>query len=210
MRFADLDAVTVDGFGTLLELERPVEPLRLRLAERGVERSPAEVAEAFAAEARHYRAGAHTARDAASLARFREQCVRVFLDALAAPLEAHGFVEAFLSALVFRPVSGVEDALGTLRERGLRLAVASNWDCSLSERLDGLGLRRHFDAVVTSAEAGTPKPAPDVLRLALERLGACASRALHIGDEGADALAARAVGMGFAPAPLTTAVAALT
>lgn len=209
MRFADLDAVTVDGFGTLLELESPIEPLRRALAARGVKRSPAEVGSAFTAEARHYRSGAHLARDGVTLARFREECVRVFLDALAAPLEPRGFVEAFLAALVFRPADGATDALAALRRRNVKLAVASNWDCSLSERLGAIGLLDLFDAVVTSAEAGEPKPDPRMLQVALERLGAPPARSLHIGDEDVDALAARAAGMGFAPAPLAAAVAAL-
>jgi putative hydrolase of the HAD superfamily len=209
MRFADLDAVTVDGFGTLVELESPIEPLRRALAERGIERPPADVTAAFAAEARHYRAGAHTAVDGTTLARFREECVRVFLDALSAPLGAAAFVDAFLAALVFRPAEGAEAALAALRGRGLRLAVVSNWDCSLPERLEELGLLHQFDAVVTSAGAGVPKPDPHPLRIALERIAADAERALHIGDEEDDELAARSAGMRFAPAPLSTAVAAL-
>lgn len=209
MRFADLEAVTVDGFGTLLELESPIAPLRQALAERGIDRSASEVADAFAAEARHYRAGAHRATDLETLARFRAECVRVFLDALAAPLEPAEFVDAFLAPLVFRPADGAEDALAVLQEQGVKLAVASNWDCSLERSLDSLGLLTYFDVVVTSAGAGAPKPGPEVLNLALERLGAPATRALHIGDEEADELAARAAGMRFAPAPLSSAVAAL-
>jgi HAD superfamily hydrolase (TIGR01509 family) len=209
MRFADLDAVTVDGFGTLVTLESPIALLIHALGERGVERSPSQVEAAFAAEARHYRAGAHLARDDATLASFREECVRVFLEALAAPLEASEFVDAFLAALVFRPAEGAESALTTLRGRGLKLAVVSNWDCSLPERLGALGLLERFDTVVTSADAGVPKPYPDALRIALDRLGANATRALHVGDEEDDELAARAAGMSFAPAPLSAAVAAL-
>jgi FMN phosphatase YigB (HAD superfamily) len=44
---------------------------------------------------------------------------------------------------------------------------------------------------------------------ALELLGIDASRALHVGDDEADELAAAAAGMRFASAPLTAAVAAL-
>ena len=75
MRLAELDAVTVDGFGTLVELESPVAPLVHALEERGVDRSPSDVARAFAAEARHYRLHAHTARDDETLAALRRECV---------------------------------------------------------------------------------------------------------------------------------------
>ena len=210
MRFADLEAVTVDGFGTLVELESPVVPLVQALSDRGVDRSPSEVERAFAAEAGHYRLHAHEGRDAETLAGLRRDCVAVFLRDLAAPVKPDEFVDAFLTALVFRPAPGAEAALAAMRSRGLKLAVVSNWDCSLPERLEGLGLLEQFGAVVTSAEAGAPKPDPRVFRLALERLGAGAARALHVGDEEADERGAVAAGMHFAPAPLSTAVEALS
>lgn len=209
MRLADLDAVTVDGFGTLVELEDPVPRLVDALRTHGVERAASEVADAFAAEARHYRSGAHLARDDATLASFREECVRVFLDALAAELEPSGFVQPFLASLVFRPAAGAVKALASLQQRGLKLAVVSNWDCALPERLEEVELLATFDAVVSSAEAGAPKPSPRPFSLALERLGVAPQRALHIGDERADEQGAAAAGMHFAPAPLSTAVSEL-
>ena len=209
MRFADLEAVTVDGFGTLLELEDPVPRLTDELAARGVEKSPMDVAEAFAAEAAYYRPRAHLAGDAAALENLRLECAEVFLDVLAAPLEARDFVDRFMAAIAFRPADGAVEALAALRERGLKLAVVSNWDCSLPERLEALGLAQDFDAIVSSAEAGAPKPEPRPFELALERLRTSADRALHIGDEDVDVRGASAAGMHFAPAPLATAVAEL-
>src|SRR5437762_2395357 len=82
MRFADLDAVTVDGYGTLLTLTGPVGGLRTALARHGVERVDGEVAAAFASEAAYYRPRAHLGRDATSLARLRVECTAVFLAAL--------------------------------------------------------------------------------------------------------------------------------
>jgi putative hydrolase of the HAD superfamily len=210
MRFADLDAVTVDGFGTLLELENPVGRLVAALDSRGIQRSKPAIAAAFTAEARFYRSWAHLAGDRARLARLRRDCARVFLDQLAAPLDPEEFAEPYVEALVFRPADGAREAVAALRSHGLRLAVVSNWDCSLPEQLRALGLLDEFDAVVTSADAGVPKPEPYVFHMALERLGAAAGRALHVGDEDADAQGARAAGMHFAPAPLSSAVAALT
>jgi HAD superfamily hydrolase (TIGR01509 family) len=209
MRFADLEAVTVDGFGTLIELESPVQRLVEALAIRGVQRPPGEVARAFASEVAHYRPRAHLARNRAGLARLRRDCVQVFLDALDAPLEPDEFVEPFLDALVFRPVGSAVKALGILRDHELKLAVVSNWDCSLPERLAALGLAQRFDAIVSSAQAGAPKPEPRAFELALERLGASPERALHVGDEDIDERGAAAAGLHFAPAPLATAVAAL-
>jgi HAD superfamily hydrolase (TIGR01509 family) len=83
--------------------------------------------------------------------------------------------------------------------------VVSNWDIGLADRLEQLGIAALFSAIVTTAEAGAPKPQPAVFRLALERLGVEPGRALHVGDEPEDEQGARAAGMRFAHAPLSTA-----
>ena len=206
MPFADLDAVTVDGYGTLLELTDPASALAAALAEAGVTRTREEVGAAFVAEARYYRPRSHLGRDRASLAELRLECVRVFLDALGAELEPEAFVDAFIGSLVFSPVQGAIETLERLAARA-RLAVVANWDCSLHEHLERLGLDRFFDAVVTSAEAGVPKPDPAIFRVALARLYVEPARALHVGDETADEEGALAAGMRFLPAPLAAAFA---
>ncbi len=207
MRFADLGAVTVDGYGTLLRLTDPVPGLRAALADRGVERGDGEVARAFRAEVAHYRPRAHEGRDAVSLAALRRGCVDVFLRDLGGPLEPDGFVDAFMGALVFEPVPGAPEALRELRERGMRLAVVANWDYALPEQLERLGLDGLLDTIVTSARAGAAKPDPAIFELALEELGVAADRALHVGDEPIDEEGARAAGLAFAPAPLSDAFA---
>ena len=210
MRLADLDAVTVDGFGTILALESPVGRLQEALAGWSVLRAPAEIAEAFRAEVQHYRPRSHLAHDRQSLAALRSECVRVFLDRLAADVDPERFVDDFIASLVFRPIDGVAEALERLRTARLRIAVVSNWDCSLEATLDRIGLLRHVDTVVTSAEAGVPKPGPEPFLLALGRIGAVPARALHVGDEEEDESGARAAGMHFAPSPLAAVVQRLT
>ncbi|MBV8259050.1 MAG: HAD-IA family hydrolase, partial [Actinobacteria bacterium] len=73
----------------------------------------------------------------------------------------------------------------------------------LHDHLAALGLDGVVDAVVTSADAGAPKPDPRIWRIALERLGA--RTAVHVGDSDADAEGARAAGVRFEPAPLAAA-----
>ncbi len=209
MRSAEIDAVTIDGYGTLLRLIDPVPALRAALAGRGVERSGEEVERAFRAEVAHYRPRAHEAHDAVSLAALRHDCAGVFLDALGSPLAAADFVDAFMGALAFGAVPGAAEAVEALRARGLRLGVVANWDCALPEQLEKLGLLDRFDTVVTSARAGVAKPDPAIFELALRELGVTADRALHVGDEECDEEGARAAGLAFAPAPLSEAVAGL-
>jgi HAD superfamily hydrolase (TIGR01509 family) len=205
MRFADLDAVTVDGYGTLLRLVEPVPSLRRALVAHGVEREAEAVATAFAAEVAYYRPRAHTGRDAASLAALRVECTGVFLAALDNPLDPDAFVDDFIGALTFSPMPGAAETVAGLRARGLRLAVVANWDCALPEHLAAAGLLGPFETVVTSARAGVAKPDPAIFALALGELGVEAGRALHVGDEPCDEEGARAAGLAFAPAPLATA-----
>jgi HAD superfamily hydrolase (TIGR01509 family) len=207
MRFAELDAVTVDGYGTLVRLLDPIPSLARSLAERGIDRDSERVRAAFLAEVAYYRPEAVRGRGPDSLARLRCDCTGVFLDAAGAELEPESFVDDFMAAIRFEAAPGAIEALEQLRGRGLDLAVVSNWDVGLPEHLERIGADRLFSAVVTSAEAGAAKPDPKVFRLALERLAVEPARALHVGDEDEDEQGAAAVGMRFAPAPLATAFA---
>jgi putative hydrolase of the HAD superfamily len=72
--------------------------------------------------------------------------------------------------------------LETARDRGLRLAVISNWDRRLPEILDGLDLTRFFETVAVSAIEGVEKPAAEIFHRTLEKLGNRPENALHIGD----------------------------
>jgi putative hydrolase of the HAD superfamily len=199
---ADLDAVTIDAFGTLIRLRDPFAALDRALRARGVERAPEQVAAAFAEEGRYYRERSHEGTDEASLALLRRGCAAVFLRALEADLDPGEFARPYVDTLEFEPEPGAVEAVAELERLGLRLAVVSNWDVALHDYLEELGLADHFATVVTSAEAGTPKPDPRIFELALERLDVRPERALHVGDSEADEEGARAAGMAFAPAPL--------
>jgi HAD superfamily hydrolase (TIGR01493 family) len=193
-----LDAVTIDAYGTLVTLVDPAPPLQAALAARGVELPLYAVEHAFRTEVEFYTPRAHEK----PLETLRWQCVNVFLIAAGAGrLGVDEFIPAFLDALVFEPLPGAAETIRKLRGYGLALAVVSNWDETLPERMAAYDV----DAVVSSAEAGAPKPDPAIFRLALERLGVRPERALHVGDSAADEEGARAAGMRFAPAPLAEA-----
>jgi putative hydrolase of the HAD superfamily len=201
----ELEAVTIDAYDTLVTLRDPLPALRDALAARGVERTPTEVADAFTAEVAYYTARNHEGRDEAALALLRRDCARVFLTAAGAELEPEEFVPAFIASLEFEPLPGAVAACVALVHAGLRLAVVSNWDVSLHEQLETLGLARLVDTVVTSAEAGAPKPDAAVFLLALARLGVEPANAVHVGDTASDAEGARNAGLRFEPAPLADA-----
>ncbi len=200
----ELDAVTVDAMGTVVELVDPVPRLQEALAERGAHHDTGPVRDAFAAEVTYYVPRAHEGRDEESLAALGRACAGVFLAALGAELDADEFAPAFVGALEFRPLDGAEQSLARLRAAGLALACVSNWDVSLAAHLEDAGLGHHFDAVVSSAEAGVPKPDAAVFRVALERLGVEPGRALHVGDDDGDRQGAAAAGLAFEPTPVAT------
>jgi len=149
MRFADLDAVTLDAFGTLIALTDPVPALVKSLRERGIDVTEERVAEGFAAEGEYYLPRSLQGRDEDSLARLRLECTGVFLDAAAIDLGPAEFVDAYIESLRFELVPGAAEAVVSLRRRGLALAVVSNWDMALAGHLSELELTDL--PVVTSA-----------------------------------------------------------
>ena len=95
-----------------------------------------------------------------------------------------------------RVLPGVTDALAALRGDGRRLAVATTRSTpSARETLELKGLLPHIEFVGGGDQVRAPKPAPDVLLLALERLQCEARDALMVGDTTADIGAAHAAGM---------------
>ena len=203
----DVEAVTIDAYGTLVTLRDPVPPLRAALDARGIVRSAEQVRGAFAAEVAYYVDRSHEGHDETTLALLRRDCAAVFLDAAGADLDPGAFAPAFVGALSFAALPGAAAACRSLAAAGLRIAVVSNWDVGLHGHLATLGLDRLVDTVVTSAEAGAPKPELPVFELALARLGVAAERTVHVGDSDADADGARAAGLRFEPAPLADAAA---
>ena len=201
---AEIDAVTIDAFGTLVELESPVGRLQAALAERGVDQDEKSVAAAFASEVEYYIVHKGEGRDDASLLDLRKRCSGVFLAGVAPDLDAEEFAPAFVGSLVFCPLDGAVDALRRLRRGGLELACVSNWDVGIGEQLEKAGLAPFLSAIVSSAETGAEKPDPRVFVEALARLGVQSERAVHIGDDEADQAGALTAGLRFEPPPLAT------
>lgn len=196
--FADIDAVTIDGFGTLLGLVDPAPKLAALLPEK----SEDEIRAGLRAEADYYQAHSHAAGNATALLELRSECARTFNEAAAAELSS----EEFNGAFEFEVLPGVVETLEGVRSRGLSLAVVANWDFGIYDHLREHELEHYFTTIVVSAELGARKPDPRPFQAALERLGVPPARAVHVGDDPAhDEAGALAAGMRFLPAPLATA-----
>jgi putative hydrolase of the HAD superfamily len=193
-------AVLLDALGTLVELEPPAPHLRRALVERtDVSLSAVEAEQAIAAEMTYYRAHLDEGRDASSLAALRRRCAEVLRDALPARARSSdldALLGVLLDSLHFRAFADARPALEALRNGGLRLIVASNWDCSLPSVLKRIGLAPLLDGVVASAVAGARKPSAPIFERALTLAGVGAADAIHVGDSVADDVeGARAAGI---------------
>ncbi len=204
---APLDAVLLDAGGTLLrldfewmaaqvsELGAPVTAAALRRGEvegrrrydrsRGHPPAPDEAAPlGTVGEIREYFSGTLEAAGvpkplvAPALERFRERQRE--------------------TGLWTRPMEGARLALDRLAALGARCAVVSNSDGRAEMHLADCDMLRGVEFVVDSERVGIEKPDPGIFRIALERLGVEAGRALFVGDiRSVDEAGARAAGLHF-------------
>jgi putative hydrolase of the HAD superfamily len=89
---------------------------------------------------------------------------------------------AFSEDSVWRTYPRALETLDGLAERGLKLAVISNWDRRLPQILRSLDLEDRFEVVTVSSLVGVEKPSSEIFERTLDRLGVAAGRALHVGD----------------------------
>jgi len=115
--------------------------------------------------------------------------------------ERHDLIDAILEGQfasdAWELYPDVMPALRELRSMdGLRIGVLSDWGSNLGGILESLGLSDYLDFVLASGAVGLAKPNPAFFRVALERAGSEAGRAVMIGDSlRADVEGARGAGM---------------
>jgi len=81
-----------------------------------------------------------------------------------------------------RPVRGAAELLEGLRRRGVAVAVVSNADPTLAERLVVSGFDFAEGSVFASDVVGAAKPEPTIFEAALAWLDMPAAAAIHVGD----------------------------
>jgi phosphoglycolate phosphatase len=95
-----------------------------------------------------------------------------------------------------RLLPGAGEALASLTKAGILVAICSNKPRRFTEQLlEHLGLAPHIDAVFGPEDVPRPKPAPDMLRAALARLGVQPNQGLFVGDMTVDIETARQAGV---------------
>ncbi len=90
---------------------------------------------------------------------------------------------------------GVHDLLAGVAELGLKRGVVSgksrgSWEITASI----VGLTEHFDVVVLDDDVRRPKPDPEGILLAVERLALAPARVVYVGDTASDMEAATLAG----------------
>jgi HAD superfamily hydrolase (TIGR01509 family) len=131
----------------------------------------------------------------------RETIAAGLREAGAAPGE--GFVDR-AERLLFepdrgrRPYAGARELLETLRGRGLRIGLISNWSSHwiVTDIVAGAGIRDYFAPLVSSASFGRIKPHPLIFRHVLDAWGIGPEQAVMLGDTlDTDILGASRIGM---------------
>jgi HAD superfamily hydrolase (TIGR01509 family) len=94
------------------------------------------------------------------------------------------------------PLPGVLKLLAELRDRGIRVGLASaslrQW---VDATLEGIGLRDEFETTVSASEVEHAKPAPDLYARAVEHIGLPASECMAFEDTAAGIASAKAAGL---------------
>ena len=100
---------------------------------------------------------------------------------------------------------GAEDLLKDLKERGFTLGiVSSRVTASCRDWLNFFNIKKYFSLVLGGDRIGKPKPEPDGILLACEKLGKGHDSCIYVGDNGSDVIAAKRAGVyaiGFVSEP---------
>lgn len=95
-----------------------------------------------------------------------------------------------------QPYPGVVDAVRDLQARGLRLGVVTSKNVSGARRgLRLIGLEEAMEVIVGADDVQNPKPHPEPVHLAMERLGVDPGRTVYVGDSLHDMHAGRGAGV---------------
>ena len=95
-----------------------------------------------------------------------------------------------------RWLPGALEMLQALHAQGLELGICSNKPIAFTRLiLAGFTSESLFDIVLGPEDAGRHKPAPDILLLAMARLGVGPEETLYVGDMTVDIQTARAAGV---------------
>lgn len=92
-------------------------------------------------------------------------------------------VEELYGDIGFALYDDVIPVMEKLRDKDLKIGLITNLEIDMKPICSELGLDPYLDFIVTSGEAGSDKPQPEIFMIALEKAGVEASEAVHVGDQ---------------------------
>ncbi|AKI97341.1 YjjG family noncanonical pyrimidine nucleotidase [Kosmotoga pacifica] len=120
-------------------------------------------------------------KDFIAVERFRRFFDEFGIDGISPEEAGELFVRELSKRGYFLP--GAEVFLKKLKALGQRMAVITNGIRKVQEsRKQAAKLERFFEFLLTSEEAGRPKPFPDIFYLAAERSGVPLEESVYVGD----------------------------
>ncbi len=195
-----------DAYGTLVELDDFYGRLQRGFVAQGAELPLDVVRRAAHREMSYYIANSLRAHQQDGWAALRDECAQILAAAIREQGHSldlpHGAVLQVLGdAIVFHAFSETHEVLHSLQARGIPMGVLSNWDYQLPQILRALELDTFFTFILSSAEAGCEKPAPQFFARGLREVQRpctqlIARECFYIGDKNEkDVLPAREAGM---------------
>jgi pyrophosphatase PpaX len=113
----------------------------------------------------------------------------------AAMLDTYRAFQDGLHDQMLKPFPGAVEVVAELDRRGYALAIVTSKHRRAALRgMELCGLVSHFGTIMTPEDVRNPKPHPEPVLAALERLGVSADEALFVGDSPHDVAAGRAAG----------------
>jgi pyrophosphatase PpaX len=112
-----------------------------------------------------------------------------------AMLETYRAHQDELHDTLVRPFPGAAETVAELARRGVPLAlVTSKLRRGTLRGMELCGLTEHFPVIITPEDVRNPKPHPEPVLAALERLGVAPAEAVFVGDSPHDMVSGRAAG----------------
>ena len=112
--------------------------------------------------------------------------------------QAKALHSSFYRTLAYRlrPLDGSRDLLQALKDRGTTVVLATSApEDELQLLTDTLDVDDLIDAATNADDVDTAKPDPSIVRVALDRAGVSADRAVFVGDSVWDCIAASRAGV---------------
>jgi putative hydrolase of the HAD superfamily len=186
-----IEAVFFDAAGTLIKTARSVGESYAAIAEKyGMRVAPAELLARFRTCFDGSAPLAFPEAQPASINALEQAWWKQVVKQVFSPFGPFAEFEAYfeeLFAYFARAESWVlypdaEETLSALSERGIKLAVVSNFDSRLIAILQGLGVAASFDGIFVSSSVGYAKPDRRIFDFVLKARQLTAENVLHIGD----------------------------